>query len=226
MIITLLLGGVVFDRSLEDPSILEEYRGVISELVRRGMRVAIVAGGGRLARRYIGLAEGFKANKAFLDEIGILATRLNASIMVAALGEIAHPTVLTSYEEAVSALKLSPVVVLGGIAPAQSTDAVAAVVSEFVGAPMLVKATGAPGIFDRPPSEPGATLLEKVSYEGLREIVARYRFEPGGYELLDPIAIKVLERSSIRCIVLDGLKPRLLLDAIEGKKVGTVVGGD
>ncbi len=226
MIITLLLGGVVFDRGVEDPRLLEEYRDVVVNLVERGIKVAVVAGGGQLARRYIGLAEGFGANKAFLDEIGISATRLNAAVMVAALGDVAHPRVPKSYDEAVWALKASPVVVMGGVAPAQSTDAVAAVMSELVGAPLLIKATGAPGIFDRPPSEPGATLLEKVSYETLREIVERYRFEPGGYELLDPIAIKVLERSSIRCIVLDGLRPQSVLDAVEGKRVGTVVGGD
>jgi len=227
MIITLLLGGVVFDRGTEDLGILREYGEVIARLARRGDRVVVVAGGGRLARKYIELAGGFGANKAFLDWIGIQATRLNASLVIAALGGLAHPAVATSYQEGVRALKTSPVVVMGGVAPAQSTDAVAAVMSELTGAELLVKATGAPGIYDRPPSEPGATLLERITYAGLREIVERYGygFGPGEYELLDPIAIKVLERSGIRCIVLDGLRPESVWDVVNGRKVGTVVGG-
>ena len=224
MRLTLLLGGIVFDKAKEDQAILDAYRDVIIRLVERGYKLIVVAGGGRLAREYIESASRYGVNKAFLDYIGIMATRLNAALVIASLWSKAYPRVPETYEEALNGIRSHDVVVMGGIAPAQSTDAVAAVMSEMADSKLMIKATGAKGVYDRPPEEPGATFLPKVTYRELLRIVQKYQFEPGKYELLDPIAIKVLERSNVRCVILNGLEPQAVLEAVSGEEVGTVVG--
>ncbi|HDM92667.1 MAG TPA: UMP kinase [Candidatus Korarchaeota archaeon] len=224
MRLTLLLGGIVFDRAKEDQTILDAYRDIIIRLVEKGYKLIVVAGGGRLAREYIESASRYGVNKAFLDYIGIMATRLNAALVIASLWSRAYPRVPETYEEALSGIHGYDVVVMGGMAPAQSTDAVAAVMSEMTNSKLMIKATGAKGVYDRPPEEPGATFIPRITYKDLLKIVQRYQFEPGKYELLDPIAIKVLERSKVRCIILNGLEPQAVLGAVSGEEVGTVVG--
>jgi uridylate kinase len=56
---------------------------IIRESSRR--RVFIVAGGGSTARDYIRKAIELGADESFLDEIGIMATKLNSALLISAL---------------------------------------------------------------------------------------------------------------------------------------------
>jgi uridylate kinase len=39
--------------------------------------------------------------------------------------------------------------------------------------------------------------------------------------VIDPIAAKIIERSKISAVVVDGREPQILLDVVAGKRVGT-----
>ena len=130
-------------------------------------RVYVVVGGGGEARRYIGVARTLGIDEATLDETGILVTRLNARLLIAALGDAAYPRVPETYAAAKECGVAGRIVVMGGVAPGQTTDAVAAVLAEEVGADLLINATSVPGIFTADPKrDPSATRYETMTPAG------------------------------------------------------------
>ena len=90
------------------------------------LKFFLVVGGGRTAREYIGYARKLGADESYLDEIGISCTRLNAMLLIAALGEKAAPVVANDFDHALQLAGNYDVVVMGGTHPGHTTDAVAA----------------------------------------------------------------------------------------------------
>jgi len=45
----------------------------------------------------------------------------------------------------------------------------------------------------------------------------------GAYELMDPLALRIIERSKLTTIILDGRKTENLCRALRNEKVGTKV---
>ncbi len=224
---TLLLGGVVFDAALGDqPDILSEYAKIIRRVRDEGHEVSVVTGGGKLARVGIERARNLGANKSLQDEVGISATRLHALLMISALGGCAYPTVPTTYEEFRRYHEGGKVVVSGGMVPGQSTDAVAAVITEMIGGDLMIKGTGVDGVREIRADGTLGGLIPRISYERLEDLLRRYEQSPGRYELLDLVALKVLRRSGIKLIIYNGLRPSDLERILGGENVGTVVEGD
>ncbi len=227
MRVTLLIGGYVFDRVVkEGTQLITEYVHTILEANEKGHEFAIVAGGGKLARDYINIARLLGASKSVLDDIGILCTRLNAYLLISALGGRAYPHPPSNYKEYLSAFLTGKIVVCGGMSPGQSTDAVAALISEYLNSDLMIKMTSAEGVYDRHPSEAGAKLIPKITYSNARKIISEYSYDPGTYELIDPIALKILERSNIPCRIVHGKDPKNILKAIKGQDIGTLVYGE
>ncbi|HDI73783.1 MAG TPA: UMP kinase [Candidatus Korarchaeota archaeon] len=221
----LLLGGHVFRGIMEgDLSNVRKVSSVVRELVNEGIKIAIVTGGSEVARRYIEAVREVGGDNYTQDYAGILATRLHAVIMISALGALAYPKVVESYEEAAIAISMGKIPISGGIQPGQSTDAVASLIAEKLGFGLMVKMTGVDGVYDRDPKEyPDARKIEELTYDDLERIVMDKPYHPGRYELLDALSIKILRRSSISTIILSGDKPEALLELVRGKKVGSII---
>ncbi len=220
MKIVLKLTGKLFD---------EQYVGVIKEIIAvikhrysKGDRLAVVVGGGKTARKYISMGESLGLSNSLLDVLGIESSRINAMFLASALGDAGYLPIPRNIEEFLNAWSSGKVVVLGGIQPGQSTNAVAAVVAELVGADMLVNATVVDGVYDKDPSRySNAKLLKEISIEDLEKFV-RQEYLPGHYELLDPIALNVIKRSRINLVFTNAFKPTNILRVIEGdRNIGT-----
>jgi uridylate kinase len=221
--IVLSLGGSVLIPSLETNAI-GAYGAVLADLAGR-CRVYVVVGGGGEARRFIGAARTLGVDEATLDELGILVTRLNARLLVAALGDAAYPRIPETYAAAKECGVAGRIVVMGGVAPGQTTDAVAAVLAEEVGADLLINATSVPGIFTADPrKDPTATRYETMTPAELIALVSRERMGAGSNTVIDLVAAKIVERCGIPMVVLDGREPGGVRAAIlEGAFEGTVV---
>ena len=223
MRIVVKLGGHVFPLKL-DAERISGYVRVLKKLKREGHELVVVTGGGGNARLYIDAARRLGANEALCDELGIEGARLNARLLIASLGEDAYPNVPRSVREVSAAFESGKIVVLGGILPGQSTDSVAAMVSELIGASMLVKATDTDGIYTADPEkDPKAKKLDEVSCVQLREMLLSMPMGAGEYELLDPVAVRIVERSGIPLWVVDGRKPENVERVVKGEKIGTLV---
>ena len=221
--IVISLGGSVLVPSLESNNI-SRYVSVLERIAGK-CRIFIVVGGGGEARRYIQVARDLGVGEATADELGILVTRLNARLLVAGLGDAAYPRVAENYTEAKEFAETGRIVVMGGITPAQTTDAVSAVLAESVGADLLINATSVNGIYSADPKkDAGAVRHEHLTPQELLDIITGSRMNAGANIVLDIVAGKVIERSGIPLLVLDGRDPENLYRAIvEGAYVGTIV---
>ncbi|MFB6189647.1 MAG: UMP kinase [Halapricum sp.] len=204
------IGGSVLVPDL-DADRVAEFADVVESLAGAGHDLGVVVGGGPVARQYIGAARDLGANEGELDQLGIDTTRLNARLLLAALDEdIAAPSIPTDYEEAAAALHRDSVVVMGGVVPAQTTDAVSAALAEYVDADRLVFATSVPGVFDADPDEhPEAERYDEMAAGDLVDLIARGESlgSAGSNAPIDLLAAKVIQRSGIEAIVLDGTDP-------------------
>jgi uridylate kinase len=221
--IVVSLGGSILVPSLDSHHI-PEYATIFLELASR-YRVFLVVGGGGEARRFIAAARSLGIDEATSDDIGILVTRLNASLMAGALGEAAYPRVAENYREAQEYAESGKIVVMGGVIAGQTTDAVAAVLSEYTHAAALFNVTSVDGIYSADPrKDPKAVRHKHLTPAQLLEVIGKNQLSAGSNIVFDIVAAKVIERSGIPLLVLDGRDPVTFRDALmDGKFHGTVV---
>ena len=228
MRVVVSIGGSVLAPDL-DADRVGAYAGVIEDLVESGHEVGVVAGGGTTAREYIETARDLGANEIELDELGIRVTRLNARLLIAALGEAAAPSPAETLEGAETALRRGEVAVMGGTVPGHTTDAVGTALAESVGADLIVYATSVPGVFDADPNAAekegsDATKFEELTAGELVDVVRSIDIEAGSNAPVDLLAAKLLQRSGLRGIVLDGTDPEAVQRAVEsGDHDGTEI---
>ena len=218
------IGGSVLVPDL-DADRVADFAASVDDLVADGVTLGVVVGGGAIAREYIGAARSLRANEIELDGLGIAATRLNARLLIAALGERATPSPATDYEAAGAALRRGDIAVMGGVTPGQTTDAVSAALAEYVGADLLIYATSVPGVFSADPrASSEAKKFEEISAGELVDVIADIEMSAGASAPVDLLAAKLIERSGMRTIVLDGTDPERIERAIHtGEHDGTDV---
>ena len=222
--IVIKIGGFAFPLEPE-PSALRDYASVLKRIAGEGRKLVVVAGGGRLARVLIRAARDLGASEALCDELGIMASRLNAVLLSMALGLENPLDVPRDLSSLLGAIAGRDITVVGGLQPGQSTDVVAVVAAELSGAPLVVKATDVDGIYTADPKKhPGARKLDRLSYEEALELLSRAEVRAGTYELLDPSAVRLAKRSGIAIRVVDGRDPENVYRAAIGEDIGSLVG--
>ena len=221
--IVISLGGSVLVPSLESHRVAE-YAAVLKTLASSA-EVYVVVGGGGEARRYIAAARKMGIPEALCDDLGIQVTRLNASLLIGALGDAAVPVIPEDQRSAIAMKSPGKILVMGGVTPAQTTDAVAAVLAEYVGADVMVNATSVDGIYSADPKkDPSARRHASLSPGELIDIISKEPMAAGSNTVIDAVAARVVQRSRIPLIVLDGRNPENLSTAIlTGRYTGTLV---
>lgn len=199
---------------------LKRYARMLSKISEK-VQPIVVAGGGKLARHYISTARSFGSDEASLDILGIEVSRLNARLMIIALGDQAYPVVPEDLEQVSKAVTASRIVVTGGLHPGQSTNATAALIAEKVKASKFLNATDVNGIYDSDPNKnEDARLFNEITVKRCIDLLASEDSAAGGYDLLDIVALKVIERSKIPTVVLKS-DPAVIKKAISHTAVGT-----
>ena len=220
--IVLKLSGSLFHSEIEKTD-FQPLIKVITDIRRKGTKMVLVAGGGKNARQYIAAARNLGADESTLDEIGIIVSRLNAMILVAGLGDLVHQSIPTSLGEIAKAFEEKGLVVTGGLHPGQSTNATACLIAERIGADFFINATSVDGVYtSNPNKDPLAEKLSIVTVDKLKDILSESKMGAGTYELMDLVALKIIERSHIPTkLVL--CSPEVIVKALEGRKVGTQI---
>jgi uridylate kinase len=163
----------------------------------------VIAGGGKIARHYINLARDLGSDEASLDIMGIEVSRLNAKLLITALGEQAYSQVPKNLDEVTIAAESGKIVIVGGLHPGQSTNATSALIAEKVRAFRFLNATDVDGIYDLDPNtNRNAKLLNEITVTDCMEILKDGSSMAGTYDLMDIVALKVIERSKIPTRVL------------------------
>jgi len=223
MRLVLRIGGSVVASPI-NPELISEYAEMIEAMRTQGHQVVVVVGGGALAREFIGVAKSLGLKQKAQDEIAISMSRIFAQLFLKKLGKTGCEDVSLNVEEAVRCVGNGKVAVMGGLRPGMTTDAVAALVAEVLEAKLLVKATDQEGIFDKDPKKhTDALKLDHLRFEDLARVFVEDRHKAGIHQIIDPEAIKILKRTRVKVVVVNGFKPENVLMAIKGKPVGTLV---
>lgn len=184
------IGGSIVQENLEN-------LGELVEALESDKQVIIVTGAGKL-NRYQGVVDGNNGEK---DLIGIKATRLHAQTVLTQMDDV-YPSVPETPEELKEAASTGKNVVMGGLVPGYSTDAVAATAAELLDAELFI-ATTVDGIYDKDPDEDSnAKRYSEISTGDLQEVVGG-KNEPGTYSVVDEAAVRLIERSSIKTRVFE-----------------------
>lgn len=221
MKIVVTIGGSIIIKD-HDYKKFEHYAEVLKDL-SQDHKIFVVVGGGKTARDYIGIARDLGVSEAMCDEVGIEVTRLNARLLISALGDDAYPDVPQNFNDALNYATSNKIVVMGGTEPAHSTDAVGSILAEFVGAELLMNATSVDGLYNKDPNKyPDAVMFEEVSPSKMMDIMANKDIKAGTYEFFDRTAIQIIKRSGIKTVILNGEDANNLKTAIDGK-IGTII---
>ena len=223
MRIILRIGGSVV-ASPVNPGLIVRYVDVLRELRSQGHELIVVVGGGELARELIATAKEIGLGEPSQDKIAISASRIFAQLFLSKLGRFGCRVVPLTIEDAKKCLDSGAIVVMGGLKPGMTTDAVAALVARKVKADLLVKATNQDGIFNKDPkSHADAAKLDHLSFEDLSNLFSEDRHKAGIHQIIDPEAVKILKQYHVKVAVVNGFAPTNVLLAIRGSHVGTLI---
>ena len=218
--IVIKFSGKVF--GVENIKILKDYARFLVKLSKTHQPI-VVAGGGKIARHFISHARSSGADESTLDELGIEISRLNAKLLIYALKNKAYPHPPTSLKEAKHAVDSGLIVVAGGLHPGQSTNGTAALIAEKVKAVAFLNATDVKGIYDSDPNKSKkAKLFKTIELKKLRGMLVKEDSVAGGYDLMDIVALKIIERSKIKTRVIQS-DIKTLEKAVKGLAVGTEI---
>jgi uridylate kinase len=169
MRIVLRIGGSVV-ASPVNTELMSKYADVVRKL-RQNHEVAVVVGGGTLAREFISSAKNLGLNMQAQDEIAISVSRLFAQLFLKTVGDLACKKVASTLDDAATCLSDGKIVVMGGLKPGITTDAVAALVAEHVDGELLVKGTDQEGIYTKDPRKNSdAVKLDHLSCVDLEDV--------------------------------------------------------
>jgi uridylate kinase len=193
------------------------------------VQIAIVVGGGNIFRGLKGASRGMDRPTA--DNMGMLATVINALALQDALEDIGQPTrvqtaihmsqVAEPYirRRATRHLEKGRVVIFaaGTGNPYFTTDTTAALRAAEIGAGVILKGThsGVDGVYTADPrTNPDAVKYERITYI---DVINQ------GLKIMDSTAITFCRDNKLPIVVFDVLKPGNIHRVLVGEQIGTLV---
>ncbi len=218
--IVIKLSGRVF--GMDNVKVLKDYAAFLVK-INKFCQPIVIAGGGNIARHYISHARSSGADESTLDELGIEISRLNAKLLIYALKNKAYSHPPTTLQEVRHAVDDGLIVVAGGLHPGQSTNGTAALIAEKIKAEQFLNATDVDGVYDMDPNKfKKAKKLKQIELKNLKNMLVHEDSIAGGYDLMDIVALKIIERSKIKTRILKA-DIKIIEKAIKGSNVGTEI---
>ena len=206
-----------------DGAYVKSFVGLIKNEAAKGMRFAIITGGGKIAREYRdALASCGVADMDALDWIGIDATRFNAQLLRRAFGDVAEPKIFI--EPAGVSLTGKSVVVGGGWKPGHSSDGAAVGLARELDATKLINLSNIDYVYTADPrKDSSATKIEKINWPEFRQLLPK-EWDPGASAPFDPVAAEMAQNMNLEVAVMNGKNLENLAAYLEGKEFeGTVI---
>ena len=229
--VLLKLSGEVFGGNKGigvDPDVLADVAKQIADVVRSGVQIAIVVGGGNFFRGAELSERGMERSRA--DYMGMLGTVMNCLALqdflekegvdtrvqtAIAMGQVAEPYVP---RRAIRHLEKGRVVIFGAGAgmPFFTTDTVAAQRALEIGAGALLLAkSGVDGVYNADPrKDKSATMFDTISYD---EVLQK------SLAVADAAAFSLCRENHLPIVVFDLMTNGNIGRAVRGEKIGTLV---
>ncbi len=211
-----------------DPMVVQSIAAQIAAVVRSGVEVAVVIGGGNYFRGAELSEHGMERARA--DYMGMLGTVMNCLALqdfcekqgvetrvqtAISMGQVAEPYIPRRAERH---LQKGRVVIFGaGLgAPYFSTDTTAAQRALEIGAEVVLMAKGVDGVYDADPrTNPGAHRFERLSCD---DVLQR------DLKVADATAISLCRDNKLPIVVFNLLTEGNIARAVRGEKIGTFIG--
>jgi len=210
-----------------NPSTIEAMVSEIAEVVKSGVKLAIVIGGGNIFRGVAGGAAGM--DRATADYMGMLATMMNSLALQDSLRQkgvearvqsaLRMDQVLEPYirPKAIRYLNEGKVVIFaaGTGNPFFTTDTAAALRGAEMNVDIVLKATKVDGIYSSDPKkDPNATRYDTISFD---EAIVK------NLQVMDATAFALCRDRELPIKVFSILKPGALMRVVNGEPEGTLV---
>ena len=210
-----------------DPERIKAYCIEISELVKTGVEIAIVIGGGNIFRGLSAASNGMDRVQA--DYMGMLATVINGLALQSTLEESGIQTRLQTAlkmesiaepyikRRAVRHLEKKRVVIFsaGTGNPFFTTDSAAVLRAIEINADVILKGTRVDGIYNLDPEKnKDAIKFEHLTFDDA--ITKKLK-------VMDSTAFTLSKENNLPIIVFNMNKPGNLKKIIDGKQIGTIV---
>ena len=221
--IVVSVGGSLIVPDAIDTDFLSRFKTLILEKVQRGFTFSIIAGGGKIARRYQSAANMVTPlSRQDLDWIGIHSTRLNGQLLRNIFVGYAHPQVVKNPTIDIDAEE--PIIIAAGWQPRCSTDYDAVLIAKNLGSTHLVNLSNIDYVYDSDPRKnPEAKKIEKISWADFRKVIPE-EWDPGLSSPFDPIAAKEAEALGLEVAIINGAKIEEFSNYLDGKPfVGTII---
>ncbi len=210
-----------------DQQRLNDYAEQIAELVKKGVEVGIVIGGGNIFRGLSGATQGFDRVKG--DQMGMLATVINSLALNSALksaGIKSH--VLTSIrmepigeyyskDKAVELLARGEVIIISGGTgnPYFTTDTASALRGIEIEAEIMLKGTRVDGIYSADPEKDASAIkFDTISFDEIYEKKLK---------IMDLTATTMCKENNLPILVFNMDQKGNLQKVIAGDSIGTLV---
>ena len=226
------LSGEAFadDTSSISPKILMSIARQLAEVNADGVQTGVVVGGGNIFRGTSPQATGMDRSSA--DSMGMLGTVINALALQDAIEKEGVPTRVQSAvlmqelcepyirRRAIRHLEKGRIVIFAaGLGrPYFSTDTAAAQRALEINARVILKATKVDGVYDKDP----ALHDDAMRFDELTYLDALQR----GLKVMDATAISLCMDNQLPIVVFNLKQPGSIRSILEGKRIGTFVGGD
>ncbi|MDR0641361.1 MAG: UMP kinase [Treponema sp.] len=227
MISVVSLGGSIVAPDKVDEEYLRAFLSLISRLLSENdaWRFIFVVGGGGPARSWQGACRNIlpDISNEEADWIGIMATRLNAQLIKALMGNWCRQPVITDPSQ------VGPfagrVLVAAGWKPGFSSDYDAVVLAERFNAAVVINLSNIERVYtDDPRKNPGAKPVDKISWKDFRAMVGD-EWTPGKNVPFDPVASRHAAKIGLKVICAGGKDLPNLENILRGREfLGTTIG--
>jgi uridylate kinase len=228
--VLLKLGGEMFGGGAVgvDPTVVDMVARQVAEVVRSGVQIAVVIGGGNFFRGAELQQRGMERSRA--DYMGMLGTVMNCLALqdflerehhidtrvqtAITMGQVAEPYIP---RRAMRHLEKGRVVIFGaGVGmPYFSTDTAGAQRALEVGAEVLLLAKSVDGVYtDDPKTDPDAKMYDEITH---REVLEQ------GLKVADATAFSLCMDNRMPIIVFNLLIEGNIARAVRGERIGTLV---
>jgi uridylate kinase len=221
------LGGSIVAPEVIDTEFLKNLRDFLQSWLEEDAerKIILIIGGGAPARKY---QQAYKntddaPSAEELDWIGVMATRLNAQLMKAVMGDWCQDPVVTD-PTAVQTMS-GRVLVAAGWKPGWSTDYDAVLLAEAFGAETILNLSNIKKVYTADPQiDPKARPLDKISWAEYQKMCGE-TWTPGKNTPFDPVATRKARELKLKVIAADGKDLGNLKRIFrEEDFVGTVIG--
>ena len=209
------------------PKVLQSLAFQIKDIVDAGVELCIVVGGGNIFRGAKGAAKGM--NRTVADQVGMLATLMNALCLQNALEEngvsarvssgLSVPQVCENYmyRKAMRHLDKKRVVIFAGGTgnPYFTTDTGAVLRASEMQCDVVLKSTQVDGVYSSDPR----TNADAVRYDevGCDEVIQKQ------LKVMDMTAVALAKENNIPIIVFSQHEEDSLKKIVQGKGVYTII---